>query len=38
MNRAIAEKVEQVIAEKMLRGEITAGSRVELGAADLGAL
>ena len=38
MNRAIAEKVEQVIAEKMLRGEIAAGSRVELGTADLGAL
>ena len=35
MNRAIQEKVEQVIAEKMLRGEVSAGSRVELGAADL---
>lgn len=35
MNRAIQEKVEQAIAEKMLRGEIEAGSRVELSAADL---
>lgn len=35
MNRAIQEKVEQVIAEKMLRGEIEAGSRVELSASDL---
>lgn len=35
MNRAIQEKVEQVIAEKMLRGEIRAGSRVELAEADL---
>ena len=35
MNRAIQEKVEQKIAEKMLRGEISAGSRVELSPADL---
>ena len=35
MNRAIQEKVEQTIAEKMLRGEISAGSRVELTGADL---
>lgn len=35
MNRAIQEKVEQVIAEKMLRGEIAAGSRVELTGNDL---
>lgn len=35
MNRAIQEKVEQVIAEKMLRGEVSAGSRVELSSADL---
>jgi len=35
MNRAIQEKVEQVVAEKMLRGDITAGSRVELTPADL---
>ena len=35
MNRAIQEKVEQVIAEKMLRGEIAAGSRVELTGTDL---
>jgi len=34
MNRAIAEKVEQVIADKMLRGDIAAGSRVELTASD----
>ncbi len=35
MNRAIQEKVEQVIAEKMLRGEISAGARVELSSSDL---
>ncbi len=35
MNRAIQEKVEQVIAEKMLRREIAAGSRVELTGAEL---
>lgn len=35
MNRAIQEKVEQVIAEKMLRGEISAGARVELTETDL---
>jgi len=35
MNRAIQEKVEQVIAEKMLRGEIAAGSLVELSETDL---
>ncbi len=35
MNRAIQEKVEQVIAEKMLRGEIGAGSKVELTGAEL---
>jgi len=34
MNRAIAEKVEQRIAEKILRGELLAGSRVELTSAD----
>ncbi len=34
MNRAIQEKVEQVIAEKMLRGEIEAGSKVEFSASD----
>mgnify|MGYP001583988600 FL=1 len=37
MNRAIQQKVEQVIAEKMLRGEIAAGSRVELSPSDVGA-
>lgn len=35
MNRAIQEKVEQVIAEKMLRGEIEAGSKIEFSASDL---
>ncbi len=35
MNRAIQEKVEQTIAEKMLRGELQAGSRVELSGDDL---
>lgn len=35
MNRAIQESVEQVIAEKMLRGDIGAGSIVELTSADL---
>lgn len=35
MNRAIQEKVEQVIAEKMLRGEIEAGSKIELSSKDL---
>ena len=35
MNRAIQEKVEQVIAEKMLKGELSAGSRVELTANEL---
>lgn len=35
MNRAIADKVEQKIADKLLRGEIVAGSRVELSEDDL---
>lgn len=35
MNRAIQKKVEQVIAEKMLRGEITPGSRIELTGSEL---
>ncbi|MDO8564995.1 MAG: hypothetical protein Q7R88_03315, partial [bacterium] len=35
MNRAIQEHVEQKIAEKLLRGEISAGSTVEFSAADL---
>jgi len=35
MNRAIQEKVEQVIAEKMLRGEAAPGSRIALTAEDL---
>ncbi|HEY4508457.1 MAG TPA: AAA family ATPase, partial [Candidatus Paceibacterota bacterium] len=35
MNRAIQEKVEQKIAEKMLKGELSAGSRVELTANEL---
>lgn len=35
MNRAIQEKVELVIADKMLRGELQAGSKVELTGDDL---
>ncbi len=35
MNRAIQEKVEQVIAERMLKGEVAAGSRIELAEQDL---
>jgi ATP-dependent Clp protease ATP-binding subunit ClpC len=35
INRAIQEKVEQVIAEKMLRKELSAGSRIELTESDL---
>jgi len=35
MNRAIQDKVEQVIADKMIKGEIKAGMKVELSAADL---
>lgn len=35
MNRAIQDKVEQVIAEKMIRGDIRPGSTVELTAEDL---
>ena len=35
MARAIQEKVEQNIAEKIIRGEIFAGSRVALSAADI---
>ena len=35
MNRAIQEKVEQAIADKMLKGEVSAGSRVELTASEL---
>lgn len=35
MNRAIAEHIEQTIAEKLLRREISAGSRVELSEAEL---
>ncbi len=35
MNRAIQEKVEQVIAQKILRGEAKPGSRIELSAAEL---
>ncbi len=35
MNRAIAEKVEQKIADKLLRGEITAGARVEITPQEL---
>ncbi|MCR4336425.1 MAG: AAA family ATPase, partial [Candidatus Omnitrophica bacterium] len=35
MNRAIQEKVEQVIAKKMISGEVKAGSRLELTEAEL---
>ena len=35
MNRAIQEQVEQVIAEKLVRGEIKEGSRVEFSPEDL---
>jgi len=35
MNRTIQEKVEQVIAQKIISGEAKAGSRVELTAAEL---
>ncbi|MDP3996469.1 MAG: AAA family ATPase [bacterium] len=35
MNRAIQDTVEKIIAEKMLRGEISAGSKVALSGADL---
>ncbi len=35
MNRAIQEKVEQVVADKLLRGEIQVGSHVRLEKKDL---
>ncbi|MDO8663969.1 MAG: AAA family ATPase [Candidatus Liptonbacteria bacterium] len=35
MNRAIAEKVEQVIAKKMIAGEVKSGSRLELTEREL---
>ena len=35
LNRAIQDKVEALIAEKLLRGEITPGQKVELTDADL---
>lgn len=35
INRAIQEKVEQVIADKMLKGEIHPGSKISLGEGDL---
>ena len=35
MNRAIQEQVEQVIADKLVRGEIKEGSRVEFSPEDL---
>lgn len=34
MNRAIQEKVEQLIADKIIRGEITPGSAITLGEDD----
>lgn len=35
MNRAIQEKIEQLIADRILRGEIQSGSKVTLTEADL---
>ncbi|MCC2630460.1 MAG: hypothetical protein K0S38_269 [Candidatus Paceibacter sp.] len=35
MNRAIQDKIEQVIAEKMIRGDIIPGAEVALNAGDL---
>jgi DNA-binding GntR family transcriptional regulator len=35
MNRAIQDKVEQVIAEKLIRGTLSPGQSVELVAGDL---
>lgn len=35
MNRAIQEEIEQLVAEKMIRGEAHVGSRIELTEADL---
>ncbi len=34
MNRAVQDKVEQLVADRMIRGQISSGSRVELTAAD----
>ncbi|MDD5050795.1 MAG: AAA family ATPase [Candidatus Pacebacteria bacterium] len=34
MNRAVQDKVEQLVADKMIRGEISSGSKVELTSAD----
>jgi ATP-dependent Clp protease ATP-binding subunit ClpC len=36
MNRAVQDKIEQAIADKLIKGEIRAGVRVELSEADLG--
>ncbi|MDQ3076692.1 MAG: ATP-dependent Clp protease ATP-binding subunit [bacterium] len=36
MNRAIQDKVEQVIADKMIRGEFRQGSEIRLDTRDLG--
>ena len=36
MNRIVQDKVEQVIADKMIRGDIKPGMKVELSSADLG--
>ncbi|MFA6552691.1 MAG: AAA family ATPase, partial [Candidatus Paceibacterota bacterium] len=35
MNRAIQDKIEQVIADKMIKGEIQAGTKIELSEEDL---
>jgi ATP-dependent Clp protease ATP-binding subunit ClpC len=35
INRAIQEKVEEIIAEKMIKGEISGGSKIELTESEL---
>jgi ATP-dependent Clp protease ATP-binding subunit ClpB len=35
MNRAIQEKVEQIIADKIIRGDITSGTPITLTPVDL---
>jgi ATP-dependent Clp protease ATP-binding subunit ClpC len=35
MNRAIQDKIEQIIAEKMIRGDISPGAEIALTSADL---
>jgi len=38
MNRAIQDKVEQAIADKIIKGEIRPGQKVSLSPADLGGI